>query len=133
MPEALHLDCEFADRFVYWRGASGRRYIHTVYDADACPPLPGAVFVAVARGGDGYCRALAVGRFPKPHAFNLARPADDGSSAHRADEMHVHLLAEDEAERRAVVEDLRGALQLAPQPDRAKMDRALAQPTLFAA
>ncbi len=40
MPDCLSLECDFASRFVYWTGGSGRRYIHTVYEADACPRCP---------------------------------------------------------------------------------------------
>jgi hypothetical protein len=133
MPETLVLDCDFAARFVYWRGASRRRYIHTVYDADACPPLPGAVYMSVARAADGRCRALAVGRFPKQHAFSLARTAVDGDLAGLANEIHVHLLAENEAERQAIVDDLRCGLKLDLLPQRAPGSCGLAQPCRFAA
>ena len=37
------------ERFWYWRGRSGQKYIHSVYAGDACPPLPGAIYVAVRR------------------------------------------------------------------------------------
>ena len=133
MPEALVLDCDFATRFVYWGGASGRRYIHTIYAADACPPLPGAVYVSVARAANGHCRALAVGRFPKLQAFNLARPAADGAMAGGANEVHVHLLAEGEAERQTIVDDLRRGLQLASPPLRAPAASGPSQPCRFAA
>jgi hypothetical protein len=119
MPDTLSLDCDFADRFVYWRGATGRRYIHTVYATADCPPLPGAVYVSVERDGRGHCRVLAVGRFPVHLAFNLARPADAGAGAALANEIHVHLLADGEDERAMIVDDLRRGLDIAPQPQRA--------------
>ena len=92
-----------AERFWYWRGASGKRYIHSVYAVDACPPLPGAVYVAVRRIG-GLRTAVAVNRFT---------PFWDGSfSAHEnlhADEIHVHLLAKDDVAANAVLADLNAA------------------------
>lgn len=59
----LPSDPGLQDRFWYWHGASGRRYIHSVYAPDALPTAaPGAIYVAVRR--QGRCRvALSVGRF----------------------------------------------------------------------
>ncbi len=130
MPDALSLDCDFADRFIYWRGASGRRYIHTVYEADDCPPLPGAVYVSVERDGRGPCRVLAVGCFPAHLAFNLARQADGGAGIGLANEIHVHLLADGEDERQMILDDLRQGLNVAPQSERAGVASQL---QLFAA
>jgi hypothetical protein len=116
MPDSLDLDCDFADRFVYWQGASGRRYIHTVYAADACPPLPGAIYVSVGREPDGRRRALAVGCFARLFALNLARSAGAGGIVRQVDEVHVHLLAADESERQAILADLSAGLGVVPQP-----------------
>jgi hypothetical protein len=98
-------DADMTDRFWYWRGASGRTYIHSVYDLDLCPPLPGAVFVAVRRCGPLRV-ALAAGLLPS--LWSLAPlPAlrDSGVT-----ELHVHLLAENCAEAGAVARDLMAAL-----------------------
>jgi len=115
MPDCLSVDCDFASRFVYWTGGSGRRYIHTVYDADACPPLPGGVYVSVVKGAGGELRLLAVGRFPKSFALSLAgsqgRPALGGRC-----EIHVHLLAKSDADGEDVLADLRSGLDLDPLP-----------------
>ena len=35
-------DLGIGERFWYWRGASGQTYIHSIYPAGSCPPLPGA-------------------------------------------------------------------------------------------
>lgn len=100
-------DLSFGERFWYWRGASGRNYIHSVYDARACPPLPGAVYVAVRREG-ATRRALATGRFP-----NFWDGSVDGVSdlvGAQADEIHVHLLSRNEREANMVSEDLGRAM-----------------------
>ena len=91
------------ERFWYWRGASGKKYIHSIYAGDACPPLPGAIYVAVRR--IGHLRtAVAVGRFS---------PLWDGAFSEfagiDADEIHVHLLAHDNSAANAVLGDLQAA------------------------
>jgi len=91
------------ERFWYWRGRSGKKYIHSVYAGDACPPLPGAIYVAVRR--IGHLRTVtAMGRFS---------PFWDGTSSELAgvdaDEIHVHLLARDNAAANAVLSDLQAA------------------------
>jgi hypothetical protein len=99
------------ERFFYWRGASGRKYIHTIYPWGSCPPVPGAVFVAVRRVG-GMRVALGVQRFSSvwDDACRMFRALD-------ADEVHVHLLARDSAHADAVLSDLRAGLREEPMPD----------------
>jgi hypothetical protein len=97
------------ERFWYWRGASGKKYIHSVYAADACPPLPGAIYVAVRR--IGHLRTIiAVGRFSPfwDRAFSDYANMD-------ADEIHVHLLARDNSAADAVLSDLKAAFGEASQ------------------
>jgi hypothetical protein len=97
------------ERFWYWRGVSGKKYIHSIYAADACPPLPGAIYVAVRR--IGHLRtAIAVGRFSPfwDGAFTEFTDMD-------ADEIHVHLLARDNSAADAVLGDLRAAFGEASQ------------------
>ena len=97
------------ERFWYWRGASGKKYIHSIYAANACPPLPGAIYVAVRR--IGHLRTvIAMGRF-SPFW-------DGGFSAHAsmdADEIHVHLLARDNSAAEGVLNDLKAAFSEASQ------------------
>ncbi len=70
---------------------------------DACPPLPGAIYVAVRRIGN-LRTVTAMGRFS---------PFWDGTSSELAgvdaDEIHVHLLARDNAAANAVLNDLQAA------------------------
>ena len=100
---------ETEPRFWYWHGASGRRYIHSVYRLQTCPPLPGAVFLAVRSLGN-LRTVLGAGRFAG--LWNVNIPA--GNAAHwqnlGADEIHVHLLSRDEAEAREIAADLEAAL-----------------------
>jgi hypothetical protein len=105
------LNDEINLRCWYWRGASGRQYIHSVYRPATCPPFPGAVYVAVKRRGD-LRHALAVGVFSdfwNAPAGILAINAGD------ADEIHVHLLARSPAAVTAVVADIQAAMNAKPR------------------
>jgi hypothetical protein len=90
-------------RFWYWHGASGRKYIHSVYRPDSCPPLPGAVYVAV-KSIAGMRVVISVGRFP-PVLEGGARSRFEG-----ANEVHVHLLARDDGDAETIRRDLEAAI-----------------------
>lgn len=105
-------------QFHYWRGASGCRYVHTVYSLFECPEMPEANYVIVRRGADGSRAALRIGAVESDApSLNLAdirrRAAQLG-----AHEIHLHLLSETVADRRRVSDDLRVSLlaELAPEP-----------------
>jgi hypothetical protein len=125
IPSHLNAYADFADRFWYWRGASGRHYIHSVYKPGR-PPLRGGVYVAVRREGD-LRQALAVGLFSEFW--------DEGSLAHThfrnlpADEIHIHLLAGIPEEARAVAQDLKAAMRLQPKPPRLISEEQLSSPS----
>lgn len=93
-----------------WRGASGRRYVVGIQPdlGAAAAEMDGAVLIAVQRAGDGTASVVDVA---------IAEPGSTRRSRLRwlalmrtrgATELHVHLLAEDEAERAAVRRDLAG-------------------------
>ena len=96
------------DRFWYWRGASGERYIHTIYQAGLCPPIAGAVFVRV-RVQDGQRFALSVGRFEADGSMPFCRDSGDA-------EIHVHLLARGDAAAELVRRDLDSAMSPPSKP-----------------
>ncbi len=103
---------EYADmkqRFFYWQGQSGQKYIHSVYEIDACPPLPGAVYVAVKRVGLMRV-AVAVGRFAPFWDKTLGEDDLTRLEMLGADEVHVHLLARSAEAAEAVKHDLSSAL-----------------------
>jgi hypothetical protein len=102
---------ETEPRFWYWHGASGRRYIHSVYRPETCPPLPGAVFVAVRSLGN-LRTVLGAGRFAGLWDVNI--PVVDAShwQSLGANEIHVHLLSRDETEARRIAADLKAALKI---------------------
>jgi hypothetical protein len=107
-PLAALADDALSPRFFAWRGASGRRYIASVYEADLCPAYCDAALIAVAAGPDGR-RILALadtGVFPEPVVARLAQTL--APLAERL-EFHLHLLAANPADRRAALDDLAAA------------------------
>ena len=109
-----------AARCQFWRGASGRRYVHTVYSLIECPPVPQATYVLARRNDDGSRQVLhiASGESSAP-TLNLAEIRRTGATL-GANEVHVHFLAETESQRQLVTFDLRvgafGALSAEPAP-----------------
>ena len=104
MPARVTLDRAIGREFHYWVGASGTRYLHTVFAPADCPALDEAVYVAVRRACDGRRRALAVGLFgPFGGGCEISAATRLG-----ADEIHVHLMADTPAARRIVLRDLAG-------------------------
>ena len=106
----LPSDPGLQDRFWYWHGASGRKYIHSVYEPENCPPLPGANYVAVRR--EGHLRiALSVGRFT-PFWDGTMMSSEAAHVARRGvDEIHVHLLAKSTVMAEDILADLRDAME----------------------
>ncbi len=108
-PEIATLDAtsELNDRFHFWSGASGRRYVHSVYDLVDCPEVPAANFLLVHRDETGRRSVLAIGHLIHSAAsLNLAEIRFRGARL-GANEVHVHLLAPSAQQRRLVELDLR--------------------------
>ena len=91
-----------------WRGRSGRRYVVGIHPLDEAHVIEvtDAVILAVRRDGDGTAHVSDI-------ATAGSRPGDEARTrwtaearGHGATELHVHRLAEDDVERRAVIEDL---------------------------
>ncbi|XSG81960.1 MAG: hypothetical protein ACPW61_12940 [Methyloligella sp. ZOD6] len=96
----------FRQAFHYWRGASGRRYLHSVYSLIGCPALPQANYILVRRDEDGSRTPLAIGETTgDASSLNLAALRHQGAKL-GANEVHIHLLAETDAERADVCDDL---------------------------
>lgn len=108
-PELAVLDTtsELTDRFHFWSGASGQRYVHTVYDLIDCPEIPAANFLLVHREKSGRRTVLAISH--ATHAAGSLNLAEIRQRAARlgANEVHVHLLAPSAQQRRMIELDLR--------------------------
>ena len=94
-------------RFHFWTGASGKRYVHTVYDLLDCPPMPAVNYVLVRRTANGRAEALSIGRVNHgAPSLNLAEIRQRGAEL-GADEVHVHMLADNAKLGKLVEFDLR--------------------------
>lgn len=108
-PALVCAEAAFHQAFHYWRGASGRRYLHSVYALIGCPALPRANYILVRRYEDGRRVALAFGQTKDDAAtLNLAHLRHEGAKR-GANEVHVHLLAETAEDRASVEADLLAA------------------------
>jgi hypothetical protein len=102
-----------ASPFQFWSGATGTRYVHTIYNLFECPPIAPANYILVKRHLDGRRTVLSIGRLVNSCAtINLAdvrqRCAQLG-----ANEIHVHLLAEGLDASTEIEADLRRSLVIA--------------------
>jgi hypothetical protein len=108
-PALVCAEARFAQAFHYWRGASGRRYLHSVYTLIGCPALPQANYILVHHHDDGTRMPLAFGQAKdEATSLNLAHLRHQGAKL-GANEVHIHLLAETAEERAAVEADLTAA------------------------
>ena len=100
----------FRDRFWYWKGQSGKKYIHSIYCLAQCPPLPGAIYVTVQKMPDGRRKPLEVGRFANNWDYVEALIEDQRCGLVNIDEIHVHLLASSDKNADEVLSDLEGTI-----------------------
>jgi len=110
----------FGERFWYWCGASGTPYIHSIYAHDSCPRVAGAVFVLVETS-NGTRLPVAVGKFPRVESRVDNCRESTLWKCETGREVHVHLLARDDASADVVWQDLCDALngdQVGPQESR---------------
>lgn len=108
-PALVCAEAPFAQAFHYWRGASGRRYLHTVYSLIGCPALPQANYILVRRHADGSRSPLQIGQTRDDAVtLNLAHLRHVGAKL-GANEVHIHLLAEAPEHRSQVETDLKAA------------------------
>jgi hypothetical protein len=98
---------DLAERFHFWTGASGRRYVHTVYSLIECPALAVGNYVLVRRDANGDREVLSIGSaIQDAPSLNLAEIRRRGAEL-GANEVHVHLLAGTSKASKLVEYDLR--------------------------
>lgn len=91
-----------------WRGRSGRRYIvgvHPLAEAEVFD-VTEAVILAVRRDPDGTAHVIDIATAGSERSATARARWIERVRERGATEMHVHRLAEDERERRAVIADL---------------------------
>lgn len=83
-----------SDRYCLWMGASGQKYVHSVFSLVECPEVSAANYVLVRRSSDGTIAECRVGRVDHDTpSLNLAEIRHKGA-IFGATEVHVHLLAD---------------------------------------
>ena len=95
-----------AGRYAQWLGASGRRYLFSVYDPSSCPAYSDAILVLAKVDGHGRRTILAIedtGDFADPAVSRAMRTA---ARCDGAVEVHLHLLASTRPARREAIADL---------------------------
>ena len=97
---------EAPPRFHFWTGASGKRYVHTVYSLFDCPTLEDANYILVRRTDRSRRTVLAIGRLSNRCPTQNLAEIRQHSAVLGADEVHVHLLASSSQEAEAVEADL---------------------------
>ena len=108
-PALVCAEAGFAQAFHYWRGASGQRYLHSVYSLIGCPALPQANYILVRCHEDGTRTPIAFGETKDDAiSLNLAHLRHKGAKL-GANEVHIHLLAETAVDRARVENDLAAA------------------------
>ncbi|MGD9671752.1 MAG: hypothetical protein AB7U75_22350 [Hyphomicrobiaceae bacterium] len=97
---------ELMQRFQFWTGASGQRYVHTIYTLLDCPALSSGNIILVNRDETGQRTILDIGVLPaNSPTLNLADIRHRGANL-GANEVHVHLLADSEREAKRIAFDL---------------------------
>lgn len=92
-----------------WRGRSGQRYVIGVHPLNETEilDLTNAVILAVRRDGDGAASLVDIATVGAQARSGGRTRWVTSMRARGATEMHVHRLAATEAERRAIIDDLR--------------------------
>ncbi|HRY05711.1 MAG TPA: hypothetical protein P5114_01185 [Hyphomicrobiaceae bacterium] len=97
---------ELMQRFQFWNGASGQRYVHTIYTLLDCPALSSGNFILVNRDESGHRTILEIGLLSgNAPTLNLAEIRQRGATL-GANEVHVHLLADSDREAKRIAFDL---------------------------
>ncbi len=95
------------ERFHFWCGASGQRYVHTIYSLVDCPALPASNYILVKRDASGRRSVLSIGRIGHDApTLNLAEIRQRGAEL-GANEVHIHLLAGSAKQSKLVEFDLK--------------------------
>ena len=118
-PALVCREAQVTQPFHYWRGASGKRYLHTVFPLVDCPLIPKVNYILVHCGADGTRRPLAIGQtVSAADSLNLAHLRRTAARL-GANEIHIHFLAETAVARAAAEADLAGRQLGRARPARA--------------
>ena len=91
---------------IYWHGRSGRKYIHTIYSFAAWPGHSNANILLVRRDSTDKREIIWAGQTGDIPGLTTDYGVLDRARKSGANEIHVHLLGDDELMRQCIVEDL---------------------------
>lgn len=105
-PARISLEAAIGERFLYWYGASGEGYLHTVFTPETCPILDNAGFISVYRDAHGARHVLNIGILSTPggRAGPMRNQVEHLFSG--ANEVHLHLLSSSSTAADKVHDDL---------------------------
>lgn len=117
-PARASRDAASTDRYCLWVGASGSRYVHSVYSLLECPEISAANYVLVRRDARGAIAACSVGRVDRDSpSLNLAEIRHKGA-VFGATEVHIHLLADTAKRSKLIAFDIEsGRQEIGAEPD----------------
>lgn len=95
----------FGDRFRFWHGRSGKRYVFSSFSIDDLPTFESAVVIGMKAGADGVPRPIWIASAENRTDLWELTSLLGGT----ATEVHLHLLADGEELRLAVMADIGGA------------------------
>ncbi len=105
-PALVCREAQVTQPFHYWRGASGQRYLHTVFPLFDCPLMPKVNYILVQCDRDGTRRPLDIGQtVSDADSLNLAHLRRKAALL-GANEIHIHFLSETVRERASAEADL---------------------------
>lgn len=106
---------------VFWRGASGTDYIHTVHSLIGCPEISDANYLLVRSSENGQRTVLAAGYAEhSAPSLNLAEVRRVGATL-GANEVHVHFLSRGDSHAKVVAHDLREAYLASALPKQSEL------------
>lgn len=105
-PALVCREVQVTQPYHYWRGASGLRYLHTVFPLIDCPLMSKVNYILVQCDRDGTRRPLDIGQtVSDADSLNLAHLRRRAALL-GANEIHIHFMSETVDERATVEADL---------------------------
>ncbi len=109
-PALINSIAHIDQTFHYWHGASGKRYVHTIYALTQCPIMPKANYILVKQEKNGKKIALRIGQtIESASSLNLAHLRQKAAQL-GANEIHIHVLSNTSKERHLTELDLRAGI-----------------------
>lgn len=107
-PPDLAKRAEFGDRFHYWRGASGQRYLFSLVPPESLADFRSAIVIVARAVSHGHLAAHTIAVLDD-HGDACGGRGTWPPDTARADVVLIHFLAASHGQRLRIVEDISGA------------------------